>query len=735
MKLLPTRTASARTRRAPDDRPAALEALESRELLSGGPQVLTVGDSITWGSPNPDQSYRKELDRAIARAGVDAEFVGSRSDGRGFDSDHYSQPGIRAQVSYRGSKGDWRGSLNDGFRSGGVLRSGEKPDLILLHIGTNSITGDRGSVNTAAWELETLLNTMAERYRRGEFASDVKVLVADVIPGGRAKGSSGGNYRLDTSRLENSRRYNAEIGKVIGKVKDRGFAGRVQRVDLAKIDAGKLDRSAFSGSELRSIDNDGDRWVDWFNGVDEGGSQWGARSNNGAVMSDDLLHPTALGYRVLGQAWFEAVEDSGKLRSDAPDRPTPPSKPAPAPTPTPATPGKVSISGLTTARVGDTYTLKLDDGGRSGSWYVHWDDGNGKWHKGVDEVTHTFKSTSSQRVIRVFHEADGKRIDANRIRVKVSSGSNRAPAPAPRPAPAPAPAPAPPAPKAPAPKAGEVSIAGATTARVGDTYTLSLNDGGRRGSWYVHWDDGNGRWHKGVTQVTHTFKTTSSQRVIRVFHEADGKRINANRIRVEVAPAGSRAPAPRPAPTPSPTPTPGARGDGKVTRDYWTNVGGRRLSDLTGDRAYKNNRPTGTTTLTSLRSGDWNNPRDNVSWGDDYGERISGFLIAPKTGNYRFYVSGDDQASFRLSSNERTSGLRTIARVDGWTSPLEWDKSGTQKSASVYLVAGRSYAFEVLHKEARGGDHVAVGWRTPGQGNGSRPSEVIGSRHLSRYAV
>ena len=697
--------------------PALLEPLEARELLSGGPQILTVGDSITWGSPDPSQSYRRELDRAIEKVGVDAEFVGSRSDGRGFDNDHYSQPGIQASVSRSGNGGVWRGSLNDGFRSGSVLKRGEKPELILLHIGTNTVDGNRSSVDNAAGQLRTLLNTMADRYRRGEFASDVKVLVAEIIPGGRGD-RSGSGYRLDTQRLENIRSYNAKIGRVIGQVSDRGFAGRIQRVNLAKIDASKLDRSAFSSSELRRIDNDGDRWVDWFNGVDEGGSQRNARGQNGAIMSSDLLHPTSLGYRVLGQAFFNAVEATGKLKkesSNPPRRPSSPPTPRPSPGPGSST-DKVAISGPTSVKVGQAYELKLDDGGRSGgSWYVNFDDGSGRWLKNVDSVTHTFTSTSKQRVIRVFHEVDGKRINANRIRVEVKAASASRPQPT-----------------RPAPSTGKVSISGPSSARVGEAYELRLDDGGKSGgSWYVHWDDGNGQWLKNTDRVRHTFTATASTRVIRVFYEVDGKRTNANRIRLSVAPAGSSR-------TPASTPTPdrgGVKsGDGRVTRDYWTNLRGGDLRDLTGSSRYPG-RPTGTTTLDKLRSGQWDNPRDNVDFADRYGERIRGFLIAPETGNYRFWISGDDQASFRLSSDARTSNLRDVARVDGWTKPFEWDKRSGQRSGSVYLVAGRSYALEILHKEASGGDHVAVGWRTPSQGGGSGPSGVIGSEHLSSYAV
>ncbi|BAM05055.1 SGNH/GDSL hydrolase family protein [Phycisphaera mikurensis] len=721
--------------------PAPLEPLEKRELLSGGPQILTIGDSITWGSPDPSQSYRRELDRGLERRGVDAEFVGSRSDGRGFDSDHYSQPGITAATSYRGSGGEWRGSLNDGFRSGQVLKRGEKPDLVLLHIGTNSVkTGSRDADN-AANELRTLLNTMADRWRRGELAPDVKVLVADIIPGGRGSGGGGGHHPLDTRRLENIRAYNGKIGQVIGRLSDRGFASRIQRVDMSRIDASRLDRSAFSSSELRSIDNDGDRWVDWFNGVDEGGSQRGARGHNPAVMSRDLLHPTSLGYRVLGQAWLGAVVSSGKLGNAGASRPLTPTAPAPRPSaPKPAAPrpvaptpkpvaGKPSLSGAGTATAGSTYRLALDDGGLNvRKWYVDFGDGSGgRWLGPTDSVSHTYQRAGSNPTIRAFAEVNGKRIGASGLRVGVvGGGSHAAPKPAPKPG-----APASPRP-APAPSGG-VAIAAASSATVGRSFEVVFSTNGvRADSWYISWGDGSkGRWIKGADRVSHTFTSTSGNRTIRAFAQVGSKRIGASPLRVPVRAAGQGA-----APTPSKPSTPPIRstGDGRIDRAYWTGIGGTRVSDLTRSSKFSG-RPTGTDTLTSLRAGNWNNPRDTQNFGSHYGQKLSGFIVAPRSGQYSFWISGDDNASFRLSTDASTSRLREVARVDGWTRELQWDKYRGQRSASIWLSAGSSYAFEVLHKEGSGGDHVAVGWRTPDHGGGRSPAEVIGSDHLSRYAV
>src|SRR5262249_58128596 len=69
-----------------------------------------------------------------------------------------------------------------------------------------------------------------------------------------------------------------------------------------------------------------------------------------------------------------------------------------------------------------------------------------------------------------------------------------------------------------------------------------------------------------------------------------------------------------------------------------------------------------------------------------------------------------------------------IAFVDGWTNTHEWTKYPSQKSAAINLVAGQKYYIEVLHKEAGGGDNVAVSWQGPGIAQA-----VIAGNYLSPF--
>lgn len=108
------------------------------------------------------------------------------------------------------------------------------------------------------------------------------------------------------------------------------------------------------------------------------------------------------------------------------------------------------------------------------------------------------------------------------------------------------------------------------------------------------------------------------------------------------------------------------------------------------------------------------------STGDNYGTRISGFIIPPQTGEYLFFISGDDQCELFLSQDEDPANSRRIASVPRWTGFRQWNQFSAQKSRPVVLEAGKPYYIEALQAESSGGDHVSVGWELP-DGTQHRP--------------
>lgn len=161
------------------------------------------------------------------------------------------------------------------------------------------------------------------------------------------------------------------------------------------------------------------------------------------------------------------------------------------------------------------------------------------------------------------------------------------------------------------------------------------------------------------------------------------------------------------------------KGDGYLIYEKWINVTGSNVSDIPLNRA-----PDYTENRSELRA------PSNIR--EDYGVRMRGWITAPSSGAYTFWISGDDHVALYFSRTGLPANKERIAYHDSYTGELEWNRFSTQKSASINLVAGRRYYVEALMKESSGNDHVAVGWLKPGQ-TGSVPSEVIPGSQLSPY--
>jgi hypothetical protein len=102
--------------------------------------------------------------------------------------------------------------------------------------------------------------------------------------------------------------------------------------------------------------------------------------------------------------------------------------------------------------------------------------------------------------------------------------------------------------------------------------------------------------------------------------------------------------------------------------------------------------------------------------GNSYVQRISGFLHAPATGTYTFWLSSDDRGQFWLSGDSTRDGLRLRCQINGWTPFREFNTPGEpgQRSEAVELIAGQAYYFEALQAEDAAGDTLGVAWTGPG---------------------
>ena len=102
-----------------------------------------------------------------------------------------------------------------------------------------------------------------------------------------------------------------------------------------------------------------------------------------------------------------------------------------------------------------------------------------------------------------------------------------------------------------------------------------------------------------------------------------------------------------------------------------------------------------------------------VNIGDDYGQRIHGYVLPPITGYYRFWISGDNNCELFLSTDDIPDKAIKIAEVPVWTNLREWNRYSSQTSSSFYLKQGEYYYISALMKEGGGRDHLSVRWQLP----------------------
>lgn len=119
----------------------------------------------------------------------------------------------------------------------------------------------------------------------------------------------------------------------------------------------------------------------------------------------------------------------------------------------------------------------------------------------------------------------------------------------------------------------------------------------------------------------------------------------------------------------------------------------------------------------------------NQDRGDNYMARIRGYIIPQETGEYTFWVASDDDSEFWLSTDFLAENKELACYVTGYSSYFQFDKYPEQRSDSIFMVAGESYYFELLHHEGGGGDHAEVAWTRPGEADGTK--NLINSPYIS----
>jgi uncharacterized protein (DUF1800 family) len=102
---------------------------------------------------------------------------------------------------------------------------------------------------------------------------------------------------------------------------------------------------------------------------------------------------------------------------------------------------------------------------------------------------------------------------------------------------------------------------------------------------------------------------------------------------------------------------------------------------------------------------------------------VRGYITAPVSGNYYFWLNSADTAEFWLSNDHETVNNFKRASVVG----------GSQRSPWLALEQGKRYYFELLHKAGSGtADDATLSWSRPGQST-TTPTEVVPAYVITAY--
>ena len=145
---------------------------------------------------------------------------------------------------------------------------------------------------------------------------------------------------------------------------------------------------------------------------------------------------------------------------------------------------------------------------------------------------------------------------------------------------------------------------------------------------------------------------------------------------------------------------------GGLLREVWTKVTGNKVEEFV-QYVAEHPDPNQTETI-----GRFEPPED---FGDQYGQRLRGYLHPPTTGTYEFSIR---------------------ANAEGWlfvsTDALPENKQRVEPGTKIELAAGKAYYVEAFHKESTGRDFVSIGWVLP---DGSEEKPIPGERLSVQYRI
>jgi parallel beta-helix repeat protein len=151
---------------------------------------------------------------------------------------------------------------------------------------------------------------------------------------------------------------------------------------------------------------------------------------------------------------------------------------------------------------------------------------------------------------------------------------------------------------------------------------------------------------------------------------------------------------------------------GTILREEWDGVSGYSVANIPVQNPVSSSEQ-----ITSMT---W-----PFNYGQNYGDRMRGYIYPPVTGNYTFWVDGDDAAALWLSTDDNPNNKVEIAYTLYGTNVKQFNKYPSQQSAPVALTAGVKYYIEAQHIQNGSSASFDVQWQLP---NGTIEYPIPGSR-------
>ncbi|MDB6053727.1 MAG: uncharacterized protein JWN25_1250 [Verrucomicrobiales bacterium] len=103
----------------------------------------------------------------------------------------------------------------------------------------------------------------------------------------------------------------------------------------------------------------------------------------------------------------------------------------------------------------------------------------------------------------------------------------------------------------------------------------------------------------------------------------------------------------------------------------------------------------------------------NEAISQNFGTFVRGYIEAPQSGVYTFFISSDDESELWLSTDANEVNKKLIASNNGAVGFRSFTGKPAQRSAKITLVKGTKYYFEHYFHQGGGGEHFSVAWTLP----------------------